>query len=77
MAFVLPEYEHCDRATFHVRVDFSDLPGTFTHYIDRRDGFALPYYIREYMNTNVATRRPDTPARLILEHVPNDYKPPH
>ena len=77
MSFILPEYELCDLVSFHVREDFSDVPGTFTHYLDRRDEFALLYYIREYMNTNVAIRRPGTPAKLILEPVPKDYKPPH
>ena len=46
-----------------------------THYIDRDDEFALLYYIRKYMDTNISVRRPDTPAKLIMNTIPKDYKP--
>lgn len=77
IAFILPDYQHCDLVTFHVRKDFSDTPCNVTHYIDRRDKFALHYYIKEYMETNVAVQRPDTPAKLIVQTVPKDYSPAH
>ena len=77
MAFIRPDYEHYDLVTFHIRKDFSDTPRIVTHYIDRRDKFALHYYIKEYMETNVAIQRPDTPVKLILQTVPKDYSPAH
>jgi hypothetical protein len=78
MAFILHDHDHdhLDRVTFHVKKYFSDNPCTITHYIDRRDEFALPYYIKKYMETNVAIRRPDTPAKLIVQTVPKFYSPP-
>ena len=77
MAFVLPDYDNCDIVSFHIRKDFSDKQYIITHYIDREDQFALLYYIRQYMDTNVVVRRPDTPAKLIIASIPKDYIPPY
>jgi hypothetical protein len=75
MAFILPDYDNCDIVSFYKRNDFSDGNCIISQYIDRTDPFALLYYIREYMNTKVSIRRPDTPAKLIMEAIPKDYEP--
>jgi hypothetical protein len=75
MAFILPDYDNCDIVSFYVRKDFSNKQYIMTHYIDRDDEFALLYYIRKYMDTNISVRRPDTPAKLIMNTIPKDYKP--
>ncbi len=75
MAFILPNYDNCDIVSFYVRKDFADKQYIMTHYIDRDDKFALLYYIRQYMDTNVSVRRPDTPAKLIMAALPKDYTP--
>lgn len=76
MAFILPDYDNLDRVTFHIKKHFSDNPCIISHYIDRRDNFALRYYIKRYMDTDIAIPRPDTPAKLIVPAVPKWYSPP-
>ena len=74
MDFLVPDYKYCDLVHFHIRNDFSDkLEGIITRYIDRRDRYALLHFTKEYMDTNVTVKRPDTPAYLIIDSVPNDY----
>ena len=75
MSFLIPDYDLCDIVSFYIRKDFSDNPCIMTRYIDRTDPFALLFYIKEHMNTDVLIRRPDTPAKLILMPVPADYQP--
>ena len=48
---------------------------SITHTIRRGDDNTLRYYITRYMDTSIENKRPDTPAKLIIEHPPNDYKP--
>lgn len=75
MAFVIPDLDNCDLVTFYIRKDFSDNPRIVSHHIDYRDTFALPYYIKKYMDTNVAKPRPGTPANLIVRSTPRHYCP--
>ncbi len=75
MAFVIPDFNNCDFVTFYTRKDFSDYPRIISHYIDRRDPYALLYYINEYMDTKVVIRRPDTPTVLIMSKPPPNYYP--
>ena len=75
MSFLVPNYDLCDIVSFYIRKDFSDSPCIMTHYIDRTDPFALLFYIKEHMDTNVSIKRPDTPAKLIVNSVPEDYQP--
>lgn len=75
MAFIIPDYDNCDIVSFYTRKDFSDNAYIISHYIDRNDKFALLYYIKEYMDTKVSIRRPDTPSNLIIESIPKDYEP--
>ena len=77
MAFIIPDYKNCDIVTFHIRKDFSDEPGKITCYINRRDEHALKYYIKLHMDTKVKTKRPDTPLKIIIDKVPEDYFPMH
>ena len=75
MSFIIPDYDLCDIVTFYVRKDFSDNPCIMTHYIDRNEPLSLLFYIREYMDTDVAVKRPATPAKLIMTPIPADYEP--
>ena len=76
MAFLAVDPMHNDTVTFYVRKDFSNNPCVTTHYVERGDITALRSYIKNYMDTTVTTRRPDTPANIIIDRVPDDYEPP-
>ena len=76
MSFFLPEFKDHDTVTFCIRSDFSDVSAiSVTHYIKRGDELCKRYYIKQYMDTNKKDKRPETPAKLILEHIPKDYYP--
>ena len=46
-----------------------------THYIPRGDINSLRFYINTYMETRVKDKRPDTPAKLIINPIPKNYVP--
>ena len=46
-----------------------------THIIKRGDIIAQRYYIKNYMDTNIKNKRPDTPAKLIIDPIPKNYLP--
>tara|TARA_B100000989_G_C19351704_1_gene389388 strand:- start:351 stop:656 length:306 start_codon:yes stop_codon:yes gene_type:complete len=46
-----------------------------THFIKRGDTTAQRYYIKNYMDTTIKNKRPDTPAKLIIDPIPKDYIP--
>tara|TARA_B100001057_G_C22804712_1_gene932889 strand:- start:618 stop:908 length:291 start_codon:yes stop_codon:yes gene_type:complete len=46
-----------------------------THYIPRGDINSLRFYIRSYMDTRVKDKRPNTPAKLIINPIPKGYIP--
>jgi hypothetical protein len=76
MSFILPVFDKCDVISFYVRSDFTNHDNmVISHYIKRDDIYALPYYIKLYLDTNKKDRRPDTPATLIIPKVPPDYLP--
>jgi len=75
MAFLAVDPMHSDTVTFYAREDFSNNTCVTTHYIERGDITALRYYIKNYMDTTITNRRPDTPANLIIDSVPHNYEP--
>lgn len=75
MAFIPVDKRYCDTVSFYIRPDFSDNPGIVYEYITRGDELSLRYYIKEYMDTKVSIRRPNTPAKLIIQSIPHDYQP--
>ena len=76
MNFYFEDYDDYDLVTFYIRRDFSDTEiMSATHYIKRGDELCKRYYIKQYMDTNKKNKRPETPAKLILEHLPKEYSP--
>jgi hypothetical protein len=55
--------------------DEDDENKSVTHIIRRGDDNSLRYYIKKYMDTNVKKRRPDTPAKLIINRPPKEFIP--
>ena len=76
MNFYFEDYDNCDLVTFYIRSDFSDTDiMSATHYIKRGDELCKRYYIKQYMDTNKKNKTRETPANLILEHLPKEYSP--
>ncbi len=71
--------EHFDSS--NLIFNFSDLSDeenddkNITHLIQRGDINSLRYYIKSYMDTTVNNKRPDTPAKLIINPIPKDFVP--
>ena len=80
-----------DNVSFYIRNDFTDLVNEYqdfvdenekkeprisvSHFVERSDIFSLRFYVKKYMDTAVEIKRPETPAKLIIDPIPPDFSP--